>query len=286
MDEDSRYAAMMKSKQKRKHDIVHRPIVIPKATMDLLLELPVKVRSDSIALYTFYYYTAIWQETNKCYATTNYIKGGDGLEREGLGISKRRIYAAKKALKSIPLIEDIQTRKKGKRRGFGKTYIQILFYHSSEASSHAEEQSCGVSNQSEHRLERAQIRHTNAYSNNSINAYRDNTVVKKTDDSLCLIEGYEDKVKKQDRFYFKRSIQLYNILKSKRKIFRKVDISKWSTQFKELHLKDGIEKSEIKRVLVWYLKHIGEEYMFKAYSASAFRKKFDSIAEKMQEQQH
>lgn len=168
---------MMKSKQKRKHDIVHRPIVIPKATMDMLLELPVKVRSDSIALYIFYYYTSIWQKSNQCYATTNYIKGGDGLERKGLGLSKSRIFATKKALRSIPLIEDIQTRKKGKRSSFGKTYIKVIFYHSNEAYSLAEEQSRGVSNPSYHESQLARIADTNAYSSNRRNAYSNNNTL-------------------------------------------------------------------------------------------------------------
>lgn len=100
-----------------------------------------------------------------------------------------------------------------------------------------------------------------------------------------LFPSPESSKPNQDRFYHKRAVELHKALAKKRKIFRKVNINKWKMEFKNLSVKDGVEKSHIKEVLNWYIKHIGEEYMFKAYSASAFREKFDSIAAAMEERQ-
>jgi hypothetical protein len=104
-----------------------------------------------------------------------------------------------------------------------------------------------------------------------------------------LIEGLGDKLsktKKQDRFYYKRSIQLSNALKSKRKIFRKLNIDKWSIEFKKLHIEDEVKKSKIKEVLSWYVKHIGEDFVPEVYSAKSFRLKFEKIVSAMERNQN
>ncbi len=80
-------------------DINEEPVVISKATIDILLQQD-KFSSDAIALYVFYYYTAKWQKTNCPRCTTGYVGkalswGGDKIQR------------AKKILLTNGLIEDV-----------------------------------------------------------------------------------------------------------------------------------------------------------------------------------
>ena len=139
-----------------------------------------------MALYLFYYYTAIWQETNQPKCTTGYIAGQAD---KGLGWGKNKILAAKAALKSIPLIEDVRNRPTGKGAGsaYKGNYIKVIYYHSNEAVelaialtkiSELENElnelkiNCPVLNPVEN--EPSSKRDTNAYSNNSLNAYNNN----------------------------------------------------------------------------------------------------------------
>lgn len=102
--------------KKIKYAIEHEPLVISKATMDVLLkdEKP----SEVISLYLFYYYTAKWQKTNMIKATTQYCANG-------LNVGVDKIREIKKRLFNLNLIEDIVQRSDdGKVIGH---YIQIHF---------------------------------------------------------------------------------------------------------------------------------------------------------------
>ena len=79
--------------------------------------------------------------------------------------------------------------------------------------------------------------------------------------------------------------RLIKILQAKRKIMRRVNEDSWICQFQKLRVDDEVEKRKIKSVLIWYGQHIGEEYMIEAFSAESFRKKFDQIANKMNQAQ-
>lgn len=92
------------------------PIVLSKALFDTLLRQPKP--TDLIALYSFYYYTAKWQKTNQVKATTNYAA-------KGLSITIHRIRNAKKRLKELGLVEDVQRRSAGNR--IIAHYIKINF---------------------------------------------------------------------------------------------------------------------------------------------------------------
>lgn len=84
------------------HNFIENSLVIlTKQTLDIFLrqENP----SELIALYTFYYYTAKWQQTNQLKCTTGYV--AKGLH---WGVNKTR--KVKKQLKDFGLIEDVQTR--------------------------------------------------------------------------------------------------------------------------------------------------------------------------------
>lgn len=83
-------------------DINEEPVVISKATIDLLLQQE-KYASDAIALYVFYYYTAKWQRTNCPRCTAGYVG-------KALSWGMDKIQRTKKILLEAGLIEDITSR--------------------------------------------------------------------------------------------------------------------------------------------------------------------------------
>jgi len=107
------------------YNIDQEPIVLSKPLIDLILKQ--KNPADLIALYTFYYYTAKWQKTNKVRATVGYV--AKGLK---WGVDKTR--DRRNQLKAIGLIEDKTQAKKGER-GFGKSYVEVKFIWTQEKAS-------------------------------------------------------------------------------------------------------------------------------------------------------
>ena len=83
------------------NDIADSLIIFNKITFDRLLKS--ETPADSIALYTFYYYTAKWQGTNQPKCTTSYVANG-------LKWSESRVRKAKKELLDIGLVEDITSK--------------------------------------------------------------------------------------------------------------------------------------------------------------------------------
>lgn len=83
------------------NDIADSLIIFNKITFDRFLKS--ETPADSIALYTFYYYTAKWQGTNQPKCTTAYVANG-------LKWSESRVRKAKKELLDIGLVEDITSK--------------------------------------------------------------------------------------------------------------------------------------------------------------------------------
>lgn len=138
--------------------IEYRPVVINKATYDRLLKTPKP--ADAIALYNFYYYTSVWQETNQPKAT-------DGYCMKGLKIGKTRFRNAKKALIKLGLIQAIKyVNKESKFEGH---YIKVNFY-----SRRATVRKAIKSQSTSPVLHPVEKQTTNAYSNSSLNAYSTN----------------------------------------------------------------------------------------------------------------
>lgn len=123
---------------------------------------------------------------------------------------------------------------------------------------------------------------TNAYSKNRLNTYSKNTVATEDGDGECetssLMENSKHQINKFDRVCAKK---LRKALQAKKKIFRKINLNKWILQFKRLRVDDEVEKKDIKKVLLWYIRHIGEDYVPEAYSAKSFKDKFDQIVAAM-----
>lgn len=102
------------------NDVADSLIIFNKITFDRLLksEMP----ADSIALYTFYYYTAKWQGTNQPKCTTAYVANG-------LKWSGSRVRKAKKELSNIGLVEDITSKdESGKISGH---FVKVNYFSSS-----------------------------------------------------------------------------------------------------------------------------------------------------------
>lgn len=76
-------------------------IILTKQTMDKFLEYD--NAAELIALYTFYYYTAKWQNTNQPKCTTEYVA-------KGLKWGSAKVRKIKKQLLEFGLIEDVSIR--------------------------------------------------------------------------------------------------------------------------------------------------------------------------------
>ncbi len=101
------------------YDISQEPIVLSKSVIDICLKTPEP--SDTIALYTFLYYTAKWQKTNIVKANIRFIM-------QALKWGNRRVSATKKTLTALGLIKTV---KRNSINSIG-WYIEIKFIWSGE----------------------------------------------------------------------------------------------------------------------------------------------------------
>ena len=235
------------------HDIEYRPVMIPKATYDLLLKQ--KEPLGLIGLYNFYYYTAIWQKTNQPKSTTNYTA-------KGLKISATRVRRYKAALIKIGLIKDITVRSANNK--FAGSYIKVLYY--SGRSTHSAKAGKPRS---------PTKRKANTYSNSSLNSYSNNkrnTILSAKDrKSLCSTD--------KSSFDKKMSIKLEDLLREKRKFNSRTKPKSWPAQFLEFRRKNEITKKRFSLVMKFYCKYFGDKYIPKAYFANMFCDKFIQIEE-------
>lgn len=131
-------------------DVADSLIIFNKITFDRLLNT--ETPADSIALYTFYYYTAKWQGTNQPKCTTAYVANG-------LKWSESRVRKAKKELSDIGLVEDITSKDESWK--ISGHFVKVNYFSSStlKESHTIENPQCGTPDTVE-KLE------TNALNNN------------------------------------------------------------------------------------------------------------------------
>ena len=236
------------------HDIDHRPISIPKATIDILLKQ--KEPLGIIGLYTFYYYTAIWQKTNQPKATTNYAA-------KGLKVSTTRIRRYKAMLLELNLVEEIIKRSKDNKH-IAHHFIKVKYYETYPTR-------CVKGTKSK----RVRKRKANTYSNSNSNSYSNNkrnTILSAKDrKSLCSTD--------KSSFDKKMSIQLEDLLREKRKFNSRTKPNSWPAQFLEFRRKNEITKKRFSLIMKFYCKHFGDKYIPKAYFANMFCDKFIQIEE-------
>ena len=227
-------------------DIRFRPVVISKLFYDLFLKK--KNAFGPIALYNFYYYTAIWQETNQPHATISYAA-------EGLGTTEARIRKWKKQLIAKGLIEEIIER--NEKHQITNHFIKVIYYS-----------------------KKATLIENNRVENHKQNAYSNNSKRTVSGKRLPLTDSFGKKI--EPTFDERLAKKLFECLLNKRKIMRSVKINKWSRVFKSIRTEEGIEKPRIKEVLNWYIDHISEKYIPQAYSAQSFKDKFFKIETAME----
>lgn len=138
-----------------KGSIEEQLVILTKETIDRFLSSDNP--SDIMALYTFYYYSSKWQETNQPKCTTSYAAAG-------LKWSEAKVRKTKKQLVDMGLIEDIQI--KGNDGRISGHYIKLNYVvkQSTLTKNHTvENPQCGE----QHSVDK---RDTNAFNNNNINA--------------------------------------------------------------------------------------------------------------------
>lgn len=148
--------------EKNQNFIENSLIILTKHTLDVFLSQ--KNPAELIGLYTFYYYTAKWQESNQIKCTTSYVA-------KGLHWHERKVMKVKKQLVDMGLIQNVQRKDRmNKIKGW---YIKINYVFKNETvkqKSHTVQiPHCGF----HHSVENI---HPNALSANNINALSANSL--------------------------------------------------------------------------------------------------------------
>jgi len=105
---------MEKTSRNGKGEKVDKSIYVKYSLVDKFSEYPNFI--DVLSLYVFYHKMGIQQRTNQPYATDTYCM-------KGLRIGSVRFYEAKKILKKLKLIEQVEVGRT--KRRFGKSYIRL-----------------------------------------------------------------------------------------------------------------------------------------------------------------
>ncbi len=90
----------MENENRNRFGIEENLIILSKQTIDEFLKY--KNAADLISVYSFYYYTAKWQQTNQPKAVVSYVA-------KGLRLTEKRVKKARSVLKELGLITDIRT---------------------------------------------------------------------------------------------------------------------------------------------------------------------------------
>lgn len=236
------------------YDVAQEPIVLSKFLLDKLLETTCP--SDSIALYTFYYYTAKWQKTNRVKATNTYV-------RKGLKWGSDKLTSTKKILEDLGLVENIVDKDStGKVKGW---YVQVNFIWSAQSFQNTQNQEVDSSTSGK--------QDTNALSRNKENA---SSVDKESGDSAdassetsIRIEGTDGDVKETKAQKAKREALLSHdnyrtYMKLEETLAR--DIKEWKSKDFVILFYCGISKTtpNLRELPTWGKDgKLMEQYMFK-----------------------
>jgi len=103
----------------------HAGIFISKQTLDMVLRQKTRHVADMIALLNFYYYTALWQNTNQPCASLTYVA-------KGLKWGRDKVRAVRSLLLKLRLIEHVRTvdSQTGKVVGW---YIRLSYFHPTDS---------------------------------------------------------------------------------------------------------------------------------------------------------
>jgi len=95
-----------------------------------------------------------------------------------------------------------------------------------------------------------------------------------SDGDNAIVSSLPNKRKCPSPWDHRAAEELHKAVTSFRPVNGRSDLKAWAEQFRLMREYDKIEKKDIREVLQWYAKHIGEEYIPEAFSASSFRSKF------------
>jgi len=218
---------------------------INKTTIDVILR---QEKPDQLlALYLFYAYVSTWQKETCIHATTKYTA-------TGLRWSIQKVRQVKKRLKQLDLIDDVVRRSEDGKHISGH-YIDVKYIY----PTHRE-------------IERVDEQGDKCSITISKNA-------KETLSRRSKICSGKRAIRKFDKL---ASTKLYKSILTKKNM--NIDIRQWPNTFRLLRTKDKVDRDRIKQVLLWYIRHIGEDFVPVAFSAKTFRSKFLRIEEAMNRQ--
>ena len=166
-------------------------IILTKYTIDRFLKE--KNPGDLIALYSFYYYTAKWQKTNKPYCTTIYTN-------KGLQWSKAKVRKIKKQLIDLGLIENF-IRKNKKTNKIEGHYIKMNYVFKQKTIEATLTKNDSVENHDTNALSPNILNALNINNNNCVNTNIEGVPSKK-----CIDLKKKDFSKKENIFPKKKEI--------------------------------------------------------------------------------
>jgi hypothetical protein len=248
------------------------PIVLSKALLDLLLEQ--ENPSELISLYTFYYYTAKWQRTDKPKVTTHYTM-------KGLGIGYDRLHRAQQVLVTLGLIEKFS--RKGNDGKITGWYIRVNFIWRRDSLSKKfvldepkELETSAIpknvnGNKNQFGVSpvlgktRTGFQDTNALSSNNSNALSSN--------SKNIIVPPQ-----KNEQYFPIAKRLSEIILTNKNIKHTTQqLKTWTKDIRQLVETNGVKEQRIHLALDWYADNIGGEYVPVIESGSSLKLKFEKL---------
>lgn len=168
----------------RVNSIENELIILTKQTVDIFLKS--NSPADVMALYTFYYYTAKWQETNQPKCTTGYAA-------QGLKWSETKIRKVKKELLALGLIKDVQQKDASGKICGHFIKLNYVIKQSTLQENHTAEIPQGGE------IESVECVWTNALSNNNINALSANNKNALSEEIEIIVSHLNAKANKKFR---------------------------------------------------------------------------------------
>ena len=247
------------------YNVNDEPIVLSKPLLDLLLQQD--NYSQLIALYTFYYYTAKWQQTNQPKATTSYTA-------KALRWHGRKVQAVKQQLMELKLIENITTRNE-KNRITGH-YVKVNFIWSRDTVNSTPQVLPPVTF-----YHPWQNRGGNALSTININALStiNNNYPRKNNPKKS---SNKPSIQERNTQFIPLTEQLSSIIQTNKSItHNKQQIKSWANELRKLHEGNKISIERMQKTLDWYEDNIGGQYIPVIESGDSFRQKFIRLEDAM-----
>lgn len=243
------------------YDGSQEPIVLSKIVIDLLMSQ--QAFPELLALYTFYYYTAKWQHTNKPKASVRFTA-------KALHWDPHKVIKLKKQLKHLGLVEDVKViDKQGKIKDW-YTHVHFIWtkekiknYTGGQEDHHGQMITTVVDNQCEDSFHQNALRTNNKMLKGLINNNNSST------------EKSSTKKLDKNKIYLPIAKELSLIIQTKKNIkHTPSQIAGWADDIRKLKEQNGVSIKRMKIILNWYEANIGGKYIPVVESGKSFREKF------------